>query len=71
MRVKLSNPALVGRLEQYLAFDSNVVVTRIAHDEIEVSFLGSLNANAQQMQTELRLRAWIAAHPDAVAVMRE
>ena len=71
MRVKVSNPTLVERLELFLAFDSNVVVTRIGDDEVEVSFLGSLNANAQQMQTELRLRAWIAANPGSVVVMRE
>ena len=35
------------------------------------AFLGSLNAHAQHMHTELRLRAWIAANPDAVVVVRE
>jgi hypothetical protein len=71
VRVKVSNPALVRRLEQFLTFDSNVVLTRIGEDEVEVSFLGSLNANAQQMQTELRLRAWMAANPGSIVVMRE
>jgi hypothetical protein len=71
VRVKVSNPELVGRLELFLAFDENVIVTRIEADEVEVSFLGSLNANAQQMQTEQRIRAWIAANPGSVVVMRE
>ena len=71
MRVKVSNPELVRRLEMFLAFDPNVVVTRLGEDEVEVSFLGSLNANAQQMQTEIRIRAWIAANPGSVVVMRE
>jgi hypothetical protein len=71
MRVKVSDPALVRRLELYLAFDPNVVVTRLGVDEVEVSFLGSFNTNAQQMQTELRLRAWIASNPGSVVVMRE
>jgi hypothetical protein len=71
VRVKVSNPALVRRLELYLAFDPNVVVTRIGDDEVEVSFLGSYNTNAQQMQTELRLRAWIVSNPQAVVVLRE
>jgi hypothetical protein len=69
--VKLSDPALVKRLLAELAFDANVVVTQIADDEVEVSFLGSLNTGAQQMQTELRVLAWIAAHPEAVVVVRE
>jgi hypothetical protein len=71
VRVKVSNPALVRRLELFLAFDQNVVVTRIGDDEVEVSFLGSLNADAQQMQTERRIRAWIAVNPRSVVVMRE
>lgn len=71
MRVKVSEPGLLRGLLAELAFDPNVVVTQLADDEFEVSFLGSLNASAQQMETELRLRAWLAAHPDAVVVMRE
>ena len=71
MRVKVGDPALIKRLTQYLAFDATVVVTQIADDEVEVSFLGSLNTNAQQMQTELRLRAWIAANPEAIVTVRE
>jgi hypothetical protein len=71
VRVKVGDPALIGRLRQYLAFDATVVVTQIAVDEVEVSFLGSLNTNAQQMQTELRLRAWIAANPAAIVTVRE
>ena len=71
MRVKLSKPGLVRGLVAEFAFDTNVVVTQIADDEVEVSFLGSLNASAQQMETQLRMRAWLAAHPDAVVVVRE
>jgi hypothetical protein len=48
-----------------------VIVTKIADDEVEVSFLGSLNANAQVMQSELRLRLWLASHPDVIATMQE
>ena len=71
MRVKLSKPGLIRGLLAEFAFDANVVVTQIADDEVEVSFLGSLNTNAQQMQTELRLRAWIGAHPASIVVVRE
>jgi hypothetical protein len=71
VRVKLSNPALLRGLLAEFAFDANVVVTQIADDEVEVSFLGSLNASAQQMETELRMRAWLAGHPDAIVVVRE
>jgi hypothetical protein len=71
MRVKVSNPALLRGLLAEFAFDANVVVTQLSEDEVEVSFLGSLNASAQQMETELRMRAWLAAHPDAIVVVRE
>ena len=71
MRVKVSSPDLVRRLVAYLEFDTNVVVTQLGDDEVEVSFLGSLNTGAQQMQTELKVLAWIAAHPEAVVVVRE
>ena len=71
LRVKLSDPALLQRFQAFLAFDTNVIVTQIGDDEVEVSFLGSLNTNAQQMQTELRLRSWIAAHPASIVVVRE
>ena len=69
--MKVSDPGLLRGLFAEFAFDSNVVVSQLADDEVEVSFLGSLNAAAQQMETELRLRAWLSAHPDAVAIMRE
>jgi hypothetical protein len=71
MRIKLSDADQLHRLLAFLAFDSNVVVSQIARDEVEVSFLGSLNANAQVMQSELRLKLWLAAHPDVIAVLQE
>jgi hypothetical protein len=71
VRIKLSDVGHVEQLLAFLAFDANVIVTKIADDEVEVSFLGSLNANAQVMQSELRLRMWLAAHPDVIAVMHE
>ena len=71
MRIKLSDATQLERLLNYLAFDANVIVTQIALDEVEVSFLGSLNTSAQVMHSELRLRLWLAAHPDVIAVLQE
>jgi hypothetical protein len=71
VRIKLSDADQVQRLLGFLAFDANVIVSQIARDEVEVSFLGSLNTSAQMMQSELRLRMWLAAHPDVIAVMQE
>ena len=70
MRIKLSDPGQVERLLAFLAMDSNVVVSQIGPDEVEVSILGSFNANAQVLQSELRISLWVAAHPDVIAVMQ-
>jgi hypothetical protein len=71
VRIKLSEPSRLRQLQIALAFDPSAIVTQLNDAEIEVSFLGSLNTNAQQMETELRLRAWLAAHPDVIAVLSE
>jgi hypothetical protein len=71
MRIKLSDADQLQKLLSFLAFDANVIVSQIARDEVEVSFLGSLNTSAQMMQSELRLRMWLSSHPDVIAVMQE
>jgi hypothetical protein len=71
LRIKLSDADQLQRLLAFLAFDANVVVSQIAVDEVEVSFLGSLNTSAQVMQSELRLKLWLSAHPDVIAVLQE
>jgi len=71
MRIRLSDGSQLERLLAFLAFDPNVIVTQVASDEVEVSFLGSLNTSAQVMESELRLRLWLSSHPDVIAVMHE
>jgi hypothetical protein len=67
----LSDASQLERLLSFLDFDPNVVVTQIAADEVEISFLGSLNTAAQMMESELRLRLWLTSHPDVIAVLQE
>ena len=71
MRISLSNPARLSRLLAFLAFDPSVIATPLGDREVEVSFLGSLNAWSQRRELELRLRSWLAAHPDVVAIVSE
>jgi hypothetical protein len=71
MRIKLSDQSLLQKLLAFLEFDPNVIVTQLGPDEVEISFLGSLNTSAQMMESELRLRMWLASHPDVIAVMQE
>ena len=70
LRIKLSDPAQLDKLLAFLSFDANAVVTQVARDEVELSFLGSLNVTAQMMESELRLRLWLTSHPDVIAVLR-
>ena len=69
MRIKLSDPAQLRSLVRFLTFDQNVLVTTLGETELEVGFVGSLNIWAQQRETELRLRTWMDAHPDVIAVI--
>jgi len=71
VRVRLSDPDRLRQLVDYLAFDQTVVVTQLSDQEIEVAFIGSLSTTGQAMQTELRLRAWLSAHPDVIVTMSE
>ena len=71
MRIRLSDPSQLDRLLTFLEFDANVIVSQIADNEVEVSFLGSLNTTAQMMQSELRLRLWLASNPDVIAILQE
>lgn len=71
MRVTLSDPQRLKQLVDYLSFDPTVVVTQLSANEIEVAFMGSLSTTGQVMETELRLRAWLAAHPDVIVTMSE
>jgi len=71
VRIRLSDAEQLDKLLAFLAFDPNVVVSKIGVQEVELSFLGSLNTTAQMMESELRLRMWLAANPDVIAVMQE
>jgi hypothetical protein len=71
MRIRLSDESQLDRLLRFLSIDPNVIVTQLAPDEVEISFLGSLNTSAQMMESELRLRLWLTTHPDVIAVMQE
>jgi len=71
LRIRLSDPSQLDRLLTFLEFDANVIVSQIADDEVEVSFLDSLNTTAQMMQSELRLRLWLASNPDVIAILQE
>jgi hypothetical protein len=61
MRLRLTNPALVPDLLDFLQSTPDVVAEVVSIDEIEVSLLGSLAHDAMRMDLDLRIRAWEAA----------
>jgi hypothetical protein len=60
MRVRLGHREALPRLVALLRFDPDAIVTTLAGDEIEVSYVGSLSESAQRDKLEARLRAWMS-----------
>ena len=71
MRIRLSRPESLRRLQVFLALDTEAIVTPLDDRQLEISFLGSRNEWAQRKELELRLRSWLASHPDVVAVVSD
>lgn len=61
MRVHTDSPAHAGDLAEFLRSRIDAVVSRVGDDELEVSLLGSLAADAMRLELYLRIRAWEAA----------
>ena len=60
MRLRLSNPALIPDLVEFLRWRADVVAEEVSDDEVEVSLLGSYNSDAMRLELYLRVRAWEA-----------
>jgi hypothetical protein len=61
MRVRVSDPALVPELLEFLQSSVDVIAEAIDDDEVEVSLVGSYAHAAMRMELYLRIRAWEAA----------
>jgi hypothetical protein len=61
MRIRFSNPSDVDALLADSDLYPQVVLERVADDEVEASLLGSFRADAMTMNLELTLHAWAAA----------
>ncbi len=66
MRITVSDPARLRQLSVFLSFDPDAQVRVTDSDELEVWLVGSRNAWAQVAETEMRLRQWMAWHPDVI-----
>jgi hypothetical protein len=60
MRLRVSNPALIRDLLEFLRSRVDVVAEEVSVDEVDVSLVGSYNADAMHMELYLRVRAWEA-----------
>jgi hypothetical protein len=65
MRIQVSHPELVPGLVEFLQRQVHVIVEQVGPRELEVSQLGSMNAEARRLDLDLLLEAWRAAHADA------
>ena len=69
MRVKVDDPSLVASLLRYLSGKVHVVVEQIGPNEVEVSQLGSMNADARRLELDLLVHAWRTANSQAAATI--
>ncbi len=71
MRITLPDQAHQRSLLRFLSLDPQLTATAVDERTLEVSFAGSLNTDGQRMMTERRLRAWLACHRGAIAVLSD
>jgi hypothetical protein len=71
MRIRLSDPALIPDLIEFLRARVDAVVTQTADDEVEVSLLGSYAHGLMRMELYLRVRAWEAGRRGVTADLVE
>lgn len=67
MRIHVTDPDHVDSLLAFLHERTHVVAARVGDDAVEVSQLGSMNADARRMELDLLLQLWHAAHAEASA----
>ena len=64
LRIRLTDPALVPSLLEFLTGSVNCVAKQVGPREIDVSLLGSYDSEIHDLTVDLLVRAWEAAHPD-------
>jgi hypothetical protein len=61
MRLRVSDPALVPELLEFLHSRLDVVAEQVTANEVRLSLLGSYATDAMRMELYLRVRAWESA----------
>ncbi len=65
MRISVDDPELVPSLLSFLRARVHVTAERVGPMEVEVSQLGSMNADARRLELDLMLQLWRASHEHA------
>lgn len=65
MRVQVSDPELVSSLLDFLGTRVHLTSEQVGPAEVEVSQLGSMNAEARRLELDVLLQRWRASHADA------
>ncbi len=60
MRLRVSDPAFVPELLEFLRSRLDVVAEQVTEKEVDLSLLGSYAEDAMRMELYLRVRAWEA-----------
>jgi hypothetical protein len=68
MRLRLSNPALIPELLEFLESRVDAVTKRVNENEVELSLLGSYHHEEERMTVELLVRAWESARDAKASV---
>ena len=65
MRIQVNDPQLVPSLLSFLRARVHVTAEQVGLMEVEISQLGSMNADARRLELDLMLQLWRASHADA------
>lgn len=65
MRVSVNDPRFVPSLLAFLGRRVHLTAEQIGPAEVEVSQLGSMNAQARRLELDVLLSRWRALHRDA------
>ena len=65
MRVSVNDPRFVPSLLAFLQRRVHMTAEQIGPVEVEISQLGSMNAQARRLELDVLLRRWRALHADA------
>jgi hypothetical protein len=65
MRIQVSDPQLVPSLLAFLSGHVHVNAEQVGLMEVEISQLGSMNANGRRLELDLMLQVWRASNVHA------